>query len=335
MSDPRRIVAYSDLLGFSTLVVKSPGIARDLLSAFYNSAQSIKVRNAYEDLELFLFSDFLYVQGDRVTDVVNYMCELYREALQYSEHGPAAMLIRGGIARGGVLTQERREAPKVTKNFVVSPALTHAVKMESVVKGQRLLISAKEREKLDHFWNTDIHAITYDQPSLKPSSLFEKYRYKDLLWARDLSVAPEESRTHTMRYIEIAKKLFLKNVDETAAVQIHYSETLRICLLSYSSLLEPCAADRDFVSTFVDQVLIPHPNSTVWLGFLECVLLSKDAFAFHAESSLADFFKYAALTKCWGEVSTALERPEHAQLKGATQEFVNSVIPTFPEPGSR
>src|SRR5437762_2232052 len=140
MSDPRRIVAYSDLLGFSELVVKELDLAKQLLSQFYTFAQSTKVENSYADLELFLFSDFLFVQGDRVESVVNYMCQLYRRALQYSMNSPAPMLIRGGVARGGVITQQRRAAPQVTKNFIVSPALTHAVKMEALVKGQRLLI---------------------------------------------------------------------------------------------------------------------------------------------------------------------------------------------------
>ena len=61
MSDPRRIVAYSDLLGFSELVVQDPDVAKQLLSDFYNFAQSIQVQNSFDDFELFLFSDFLFV----------------------------------------------------------------------------------------------------------------------------------------------------------------------------------------------------------------------------------------------------------------------------------
>ena len=331
MSDPRRIVAYSDLLGFSELVVQDPDVAKQLLSDFYNFAQSIKVQNSFEDLELFLFSDFLFVQGDRVERVVNYMCQLFRQALQYSEHSQAPMLIRGGVARGGVLTQERRAAPQVTKNFIVSPALTHAVKMESLVKGQRLLISAKEREELEHFWNSDIKAITYDQPGLKPSALFKKYRYKDLLWARDLSLGIEQSRKETMRHINIAAKLYIHNYNKPVGIVAHYAETLRVCLLSYSSLLEPCADDREFVATFVDEILVPHPNSSVWLGFLECVLMSRDAFAFHIEPAMSSFLRKALLSKYWGEISTALEQPEHSGLRASFQDFIEAAIPTVAE----
>jgi len=81
MNDNQRVVAYTDLLGFSELVVNEPYQAKQLLSGFHNLSQNTKVNEGYEDLELFLFSDFLFVQGDDVSSVVNYMCRLYRGAL--------------------------------------------------------------------------------------------------------------------------------------------------------------------------------------------------------------------------------------------------------------
>jgi hypothetical protein len=327
MSDPRRIVAYSDLLGFSELVVENSIIAKELLSDFYNFSQNIKVENSYEDLELFLFSDFLFVQGDNVDTVVNYMCRLYRKALRYSEHSVRPMLIRGGVARGGVLTQNRHEAAQVTKHFIVSPALTHAVKMELMVKGQRLLISAIEREEIEHFWNRNIEAICYDQPSLKISKLFKDYRYQDILWARDLSLGRLQARTETMLHINIAAKLYRDNCNKPKSVIEHYAETVRICLLSYSSLLESCDEDREFIDSFVEETLIPFPNPSLWLGFLECVLLSMDAISFYLEPALAKFLRHAVRSKHWGDLSSALDKPEHAQLSDAFQQFTAAAIP--------
>lgn len=327
MTEPRRIVAYADLLGFSDLVVKRQDAARQLLSDFYDLAQNSKTAHAYEDLELFLFSDFLFVQGDQVESVVNYMCRLYREALKYSENSEAPMLIRGGVARGGVLTQGRRAAPHVTKKFIVSTALTHAVKMESLVKGQRLLLSAKEREELSHFWNPGIEAICYDQPSIKPSKLFREYKYQDLLWARNLSADAEDGAAETRALIKVAAKLFREHSSETMAVTSQYAETLRICLLSYSSLLSPLSSDLQFIRELVLDTLIPRPNSVVWLGFLEAVLLSQDAFAFHAEPSMAQFMRVAVLSPAWSEVSTALHGKEHAQLLMRVREFLEHAMP--------
>ncbi|HEX7047906.1 MAG TPA: hypothetical protein VF275_10100 [Gammaproteobacteria bacterium] len=325
MSDPRKIVAYSDLLGFSELVVKDRAAATQLLSDFYNLAQRTKADTRFQDLELFLFSDFLFVQGSAVEEVANYMCILYRKALRYTDRSPAAMLIRGGIARGGVFSQERHEAPNVTKNFIVSSALTHAVKMESLVKGQRLLISAKEREEIDHFYNAQINAVCYDQPSLKPSKLFKKYRYQDLLWARDISLARAAAREEATECIRIASQLFRNNFGNKSIV-LHYAETLRITLLSYSGLLEPTDVDQGFVAEFVSDTLLPFPNSTVWLGFLESVLMAPEGRAFYLNQGLMAFLRQAILINQWGEVSAALQQPEHAQLLERVQEFVSLAI---------
>lgn len=326
MSDPRRIVAYSDLLGFSELVVKKPESAKQLLSEFYNYAHNIKGFESYKDLELFLFSDFLLVQGESVAQVVNYMCQLYRDALRYSEYHEHSMLIRGGVARGGVFRQHRDQTLQVTKNFIVSPALTHAVKMESLVKGQRLLISGNEKEELYHFWNSDIKAKCYDQPSIKPSELFKKYSYQDLLWGHDLSRSKACSRQETMKLINVSEKLYCQNINNAKGIVAHYAETLRICLLSYCSLLELCIEDIEFISHFVNETLVPYPNATLWLGFLECVLLSKDSKMFYRQPAMISFIKHAVLAKEWGEVSASLGKPEHAQLRDVVEEFIRTTM---------
>lgn len=326
MNENQKTVAYTDLLGFSELVVSNPDKAKQLLSDFYNLSQDIKVNKGFENLELFLFSDFLFVQGDDVSNVVNYMCRLYRGSLKYSETQPCAMLCRGGIARGSVITQQRRQAPNVIKNFIVSPALTHAVKMERLVKGQRLLLSANEREELSHFWNRNIESICYDQPSVKPSKLFLKYRYQDVLWARDLSKQYTDSKLETATLIKIAAKLFTANYKKSKSVSSHYAETLRICMLSYASVLEPCATDRELLLSLVEDTLIKYPHESIWLGFLEMVLLSRDAFAFQTEESVLTFLRVALLSPKWGEICLALKRKENLQLYHAVKELIDVAI---------
>jgi hypothetical protein len=81
MSTSDKTVSYADLLGFSTFVASDLQAAEDLLSAFYSRAQNVKLAAEYAELELLLFSDFLFVQGLEVRAVVNYMCDLYRAAL--------------------------------------------------------------------------------------------------------------------------------------------------------------------------------------------------------------------------------------------------------------
>ncbi len=325
MNKNQKVVAYADLLGFSEFVVSDLKQAKQLLDDFYNLSQRTKISKGYKDLELFLFSDSLLLQGNDISSVVNYMCCLYRSALKYCKKG-LIMLCRGGIARGCVITQKRRQAPNVIKNFIISPALTHAAKMESLVKGQRLLLSANEHEELSHFWNHDIESICYDQPSVKPSKLFLKYKYRDILWARDLAKEYPESKKETTNLINIAAELFNKNYKKPKSVSLHYAETLRICMLSYASLLEPCADDRKLLQSLVQGTLIKYPHESVWLGFLEMILLSREAFAFQKEKSVLTFLLVALLSPKWGNICSVLERAENSQLSHAVKELINVAI---------
>lgn len=325
MNGDHKVVAYTDLLGFSDLVVRDADLAKGLLSDFYNMAQDIKIRDGFHELELFLFSDFLFVQGNDVSLVVNYACKLYREALQYSETGACPMLCRGGVARGAVITQQRNQAPNVTKNFIISPALAHAVKMESLVKGQRLLLAANEKEEFSHFWNNQVHAICYDQPSIRPSKLFLKYRYQDLLWARDLGKEYPDAKEETRRLIQVASRLFQDNYRQPKNVNVHYAETFRICMLSYAGLIEPCREDRELLAQLVN-VLGACPDEATWLGFMEMVLLSRDAFAFQIDQSVLNFLRFALLSPRWGAVCASLERQENRQLLNAVRELIDVAV---------
>jgi hypothetical protein len=211
----------------------------------------------------------------------------------------------------------------VTKNFIISPALAHAVKMESLVKGQRLLLAANEKEELAHYWNDRIHAICYDQPSIRPSKLFLKYRYQDLLWARDLGKEYQEAKTETRQLIRAAAKLFKDNYGQPKGVIAHYSETLRVCMLSYAGLMEPCPEDRELLNYLVNDVLITCPDESTWLGFMEMVLLSRDAFAFQIDRSVLAFLKVALLSRRWGAVCATLELQENQQLLQAVRELID------------
>lgn len=336
MNKNQKVVAYSDLLGFSKLVVEDSSHAEQLLIDFYDLAQKTKMNEEYKCLELFLFSDSLIVQGDDVSKVVNYMCCLYRSALKYCETNPNVMLCRGGIARGEVITQKNCQRPNIPENFIVSPALTHASKMEKLVKGQRLLLSANELEKLEtlsHFWNPKINGICYSQPSIKPIELFlkykhkYKYKYQDVLWARDLVKEYDESKVETAALVNIAAKLFNENQKKPKGILSHYAETLRICMLSYASVLEPFKEeDGELLRSLVQDTLIKYPHESVWLGFLEMVLLSRDAFAFQRDVSVLNFLRVALLSPKWGEICSALERKENLQLSHAVKKLIEVVV---------
>lgn len=326
MTEARQVLGFCDILGFSELVIKDVDAARRLLSDFYNHAQQLKTQADAEELELFLFSDCLFVHGDAVESVVKYMCRLYRQSLMYSGTSEYPMLLRGGIASGGILTQRRREAPLVTKHFIVSPALVHANKMQRLVSGQRLLLGANDREDLQHFWNHNIDAICYAQPSITLGKLFAGYKYQDILWAYDLSKNGVTAKRETKALIEVATTLFRANYREKAEVAAHYADTCRICLLAVTSLIESCEEDRSFLVDLVEDTIIPFPHASVWLGFLEMILTSNDGPMFHAEPAIARFLRIAVMDPIWGKVIAEVGKEEHAQLKMRVGELMDTAI---------
>lgn len=232
-----------------------------------------------------MFSDTLFAQANEghIKELVDFACELYRQCLMSDISAEVfPILLRGGIARGQII-QKRHEAANVTKQFVVSEALVHGTEMEKMVKGQRLLLAANEEEELRHFWTANYSAISYDAPSLHATKAFRDYKYHDILWARDLRQNVSAGKTTTKNCIERSAGLFRDNYSSTKKVRQQYAETLRICLLSYTSLLEPNSNESAFLEALIDSTLIPYPDAAVWLGFLEMVCTSRDDFAFQSE----------------------------------------------------
>jgi len=313
----QKIVFYADLLGFRTITKSNVSNAVSVLDEFYNLAQSVKVKPEYKYIDLYLFSDSLFAQADEkhLKEVVDFACELYRQCLMSDVSAKVfPVLLRGGIARGQVIIQKRYEAANVTKHFVVSEALVHGTEMEKMVKGQRLLLAANEEEEFKHFWKARYSAISYDAPSLHATKAFRDYKYHDILWARDLRQNLSIGKTTTKNCIERSASLFRDNYSSSKKVRQQYAETLRICLLSYTSLLEPNSNESDFLEALIDSTLMPYPDAVVWLGFLEMVCTSRDDFAFQPEVYMKKFMKFAIQHPEWGKICTALQLNEHAQV---------------------
>jgi len=319
-------LAYADLSGFSNFVKSDLNAATGLLSDFYNFAQGLKIRNDFGDIFIILYSDSIMIFGPKIADVVNYTALLFRECLRYNANPDRFPLVpRGGIASGSVILQERFEAPRVTKKFVVSPALVHAVGIERLIDGQRLLISASEQEENEHFWNRDIKAILYDQPRIKSGNT--GYRYQDILWPCDLGLNKHDARQQTRELIEIAAALFRRFYGSKASV--HYAETLRICLVSYAHLLEPIHDDL-FIQEIVNNTLLRFPSEATWLGFLEMVFTSPDDWHYQINDGIHLFFKRALLDPIWGKVNNSLALSENGALKAHVQEMIEVVFDRMP-----
>jgi hypothetical protein len=176
-------LAFIDLLGFSQMVSLNSDSAKQVLGDFYNITYRI-IKNE-ESIVGNLFSDSLLAHSQNSSALVNAITKVYRECLKKNRtyHFDLAkffLLPRGGVSFGIVDIQNRIEAPNLSKNFIVSPALVHSAKMESQIKGSRLLIADTEYNVEPIFnWNINVKSILYENSAF---TFWAKYKYYDSLW---------------------------------------------------------------------------------------------------------------------------------------------------------
>ena len=207
-----KALAFIDLLGFSQMVSSNQNRAKIILNDFYN----ISYRHIKNETEIQgdLFSDSLMAHSENPATLVNTIAKIYRECLMKNNDydfplNKYFLLPRGGISFGHVDIQSRLESPNLTKNFIISPALVHSAKMESQIKGSRLLIADTENNNEQIFnWNGDIKSILYENSSF---TFWSTFKYFDALWFLDLSKGVEQQKEEVTNLISISEKLVQAN----------------------------------------------------------------------------------------------------------------------------
>ena len=330
----QKCLAVIDLLGFSNMVKKDHGVARDVLNDFYNIAFSIiKPKTA---LKGHLFSDTLMVYSNDNAVLINGLCEIYRECLKknkdYQNREVFFLLPRGGISIGLVNIEDRVEAPNLKKDFIVSPALVHSAEMEKNIKGSRLLIAVKavSTEEMLITWNTNIRTILYKQNFC----FWDKYQYQDALWFADLSKGNEERKKEVESLIDIVIELAKENSKNRPILQ-HYADTLRIGLLSYSHLFEATMS-----SGLIDRLVTEFAEDQywkIWLAIFEMAMQSPDSWAISGTRSFTDFYRKICLSKGWVKLLNEINKPRNSFLKSKIDSFINqlSIRTVEPEKGAQ
>ncbi|MFC1737973.1 hypothetical protein ACFL1G_02860 [Planctomycetota bacterium] len=318
----QKCLAVIDLLGFSNMVKKDHGIARDVLSDFYNIAfKTIKPKTA---LKGHLFSDTLMVYSNDNAILVNGLCEIYRECLKkskdYLNKQDFFLLPRGGVSIGIVNIENRMEAPNLKKDFIVSPALVHSSEMEKNIKGSRLLIAVKavSTEEMSITWNASIRTILYEQSFC----FWEKYQYQDALWFADLSKESTERKKETGSLIDIVIE-FVKEYSKKPLILQHYADTLRIGLLSYSHLFEATMS-----SNLIDSLVTEFAEDRywkIWLAIFEMAMQSPDSWAISGTRSFVDFYRKICLSKGWVKLLNEINKPSNSFLKSKIENFINDL----------
>ncbi len=304
------------------MVAEDHNRSKDILNDFYNiTFRIIKQDNRVSGN---LFSDSLLAYSSEPAVLVNIITKIYRECLNKNQTynydlSKFFLLPRGGISYGLVDIQDRHESPNLTKNFIVSPALVHSAKMESQIKGSRLLIADFENNKEQVFnWNGDVKSILYENSTF---TFWTDFRYFDTLWFLDLSKEHNEQKNEVVELIDISITLAKANSRNKKIVEQHL-QTLRIGLLSYTKFLTPNS--NPILSRIINE-FEDDKYWLIWLTVFEMIMQSPDSWAFSSKSEIIDFFKTVSLKSSWSYVIKEINKPRNEYLKNLLNSFVQEL----------
>ena len=317
-----KALAFIDLLGFSQMVANNHDKSKQILSDFYNIA--FNVINNENEIIGHLFSDSLLAYSSEPHILVNNVTKIYRECMKKNKSyefdlSKYFLLPRGGISFGLVDIQNRNEASNLSKNFIVSPALVHSAKIESQIKGSRLLIADTNNNSEHIFtWNSKIKSILYENSTF---TYWSDFKYYDALWFLDLTKNPNEQKKEVTELVNIAFDLVNSNVRNKKVIEQHL-QTLRIGLLSYTRFLSSGSSPIIFriINDFAD-----NKYWLIWITLFEMIMQSPDSWAFSTNSEIIDFYKSVSLKSAWAEVIKYINKPRNEYLKNLLNSFVQKL----------
>lgn len=316
-----KALAFLDLLGFSNMVRNDYSRAKNVLDDFFNIAYQIIHKNP--EISGTLFSDSLIAHSNDKSLMLDTISQLYRKCLRmnarYTDRDRYFLLPRGGISIGLVSIEPRTVAPNIKNEFIVSPALVHSVKMESGVKGSRLLVAVNldNGEGAEFTWNHGTRTILYNDDSIE---FWSRYQYKDALWFSDLSKEEHEQKREIEELIDIAIKLVIDN-NAIYDHMLQHIGTLRIGLLSYSKFFEATKPSELFSDIL--HIFREDKYWLIWVALIEMAMQSKDSWAVSSIPVLHDFLKKVSLSPGWIEVLKEINKSRNKYIKGLFEQLFN------------
>ncbi len=316
-----KILAFIDLLGFSQMVNQDENKARSILNDFYNISFS-EIKNV-PSVKGHLFSDSLLAYSESKEDLINCLAAIYQKCLKkngrYTELSKFFLLPRGAMSVGIVNVEERLTAPNLTKDFIISPALVHSAKLESKIKGSRLLVAVKNdnEEQMQIDWNRNIRYPLYQDDAF---TFLDNYTYKDVLWFSSFGDGRTE-KDSLVDLIDVAIKLVKDNARNEKVVLQHIW-TLRIGLLSYAKYLETesdAIIDRILKEFKADQYWL------IWMTLIEIIVFSKNEWKYAANKRIIDWYKKTSLKLGWSELIQELNKPGEQYALQCFEKFMDEM----------
>lgn len=316
-----KILAFIDLLGFSQMVNQDENKARKVLNDFYNIAFS-EIKHV-PSVNGHLFSDSLLAYSESKEDLINCLAAIYQKCLRknssYTELSKFFLLPRGAMSVGIVNVEERHTAPNLTKDFIISPALVHSAKLESIIKGSRLLVAVKDdnEQQMQLDWNRNIRYPLYQDDAF---TFLDNYKYKDVLWFSSFDDGRTE-KDALIDLINVSIKLVKANARNEKVI-LQYIWTLRIGLLSYSKYL---GAETDII---IDKILKEFKADQywlIWMTLIEMIVTSTNEWKYASNKRIINWYKKTSLKSGWSELIQELNKPGEQYALKCFEKFISEM----------
>lgn len=316
-----KILAFIDLLGFSQMVNQDENKARRILNDFYNIAFSEIIN--LPNVNGHLFSDSLLAYSESKEDLINCIAAIYQKCLRknrdYTELSKFFLLPRGAMSVGIVNVEERYTVSNMTKDFIVSPALVHSAKLESKIKGSRLLVAVKNdnEQQMQLDWNQNIRYPLYQDDAF---TFLDNYKYKDVLWFSSFDDGRAE-RDFLIDLIDVAIKLIKANARNEKVILQHIW-TLRIGLLSYSKYL---GFESDII---IDRILREFKADQywlIWMTLIEMIVSDTLEWKYAANKRIIDWYKKTSLKPGWSQLILEINKPGEQYALKCFERFIDEI----------
>lgn len=214
---------YGDLLGVSDFYKISESAAYNVLNNFYNMTYEA-FRGIHEDVTITLFSDSIFVTGNRLKDTLNVLSGLYINLLKKQ------IYLKGAVAEGRLEFQPRLVYENLEKRLPTSDILYRAVILEKNIDGVRLIVEKKLAQKI---LPEIMYGPFYNLVDPKIIEICKQHPDSEILiklhWNPDANAYDYYWFINEQEHISIKNILYLINIGRKFAskkAQIHYEETI-------------------------------------------------------------------------------------------------------------
>ncbi|OGU62091.1 MAG: hypothetical protein A2V66_08020 [Ignavibacteria bacterium RBG_13_36_8] len=225
---------YGDLLGVSNLYTIDKDIAYDKLNEFYDitwkTFNALSKRLRKPNLSIFLFSDSIFITGNKIQTTIHYLGYLYYKLYLRQ------IFLRGAMVLGKLDFDPRIELENIRKELPVGDVLFRAVTLEHDVKGARFLIENKLAKKItpSNWWTDELYIENIQNPNLglddfrRRIILHREWRSYEYLWPWPTpGLFNNELRFTEFMDLAFVPKQFLSKTSKRMpkSVACHYQET--------------------------------------------------------------------------------------------------------------